>query len=64
MVLWLCFTKFIYSEVFKNEIAWCLEIVSTLPEIRGRVGKVTGKTRLAQSDSYLSRVMDTWSSLH
>lgn len=64
MILWLCFTKFLYPEIFKNEMVWCLEIVSTLPEIRGMVGRVTSKIRFAQSDSYLSWVMDTWSSLH
>ena len=51
MMLWVYFKKFLHSEIFKNEMMWCLEIVSILSEIGGSVGRLTDEIRFAQFDT-------------
>lgn len=57
MILWLRLKESLHYEMFKDGMIWCLGIVSKLPEIGGKVGKVTDEIRYTQLDSWLSWVM-------
>lgn len=45
IILWLCFEKFLFSEIFKDGILTCLKVVSVFPETGGNMGKVIDKIR-------------------